>query len=145
MRKLLLFRRVLLLLKRDLTTKCQPQTEKMPSLAQARTSVLMKRLSKPQRILPRLRRLTKSQRLLQILMDHGRFQDTKQFNLATVIMVTITITQESKPLLIQSATLLDAHNIFSLKLINQRIIQRTTQYLTLEWTGLPPEILPISQ
>ena len=93
-----------------------------------------------QRILPRLRRPTRSQKLLTILMDHGKFQDTNGFNL--MLSITHVCTPESRSNLIQSAIHLDALNISSQSLINQVSGQRTIPYQTLVWTEPPPEILP---
>ena len=98
-----------------------------------------------QRILPRLRRPTRSQKLLTILMDHGKFQDTNGFNLMRPINTTPMPTWECRPHLIQSAIHLDALNISSQSLINQVSGQRTIPYQTLVWTEPPPEILPTFQ
>jgi hypothetical protein len=74
-------------------------------------------------------------------MDHGRSQDIKQFNLMPYTTDTMT-TQESRQHLIQSAIHLDALNISSQRLINQRTGQRTIQYQTSVWTEPPPVTLP---
>ena len=103
----------------------------------------MKMSLKPKRILPRLRKLTRSQKLPTILMDHGKFQDTNGFNL--MLSITHVCTPESRSNLIQSAIHLDALNISSQSLINQVCGQRTIQYQTSVWTGPLLETLPTSQ